>query len=351
MKDYACVSIKAPGSHAANGSITSIGGLGIQIQVNMSSRGRPTAQHRPNRKADGSLYLPDLTGRTVLVTGAGSGIGRAAALQLAAAGATVLVHGRSPERLAEVARTVGTDPLQADFAKLSDVRRLADGVRARTECLHAILHNAGAFHRSHALTEDGHERTFQTNYLASFLLQMLLNDLLLRASHSRVVVTSSVAARLGTVNLEDLELTTRPYRPFFSYATTKLLGILFVRELRRRLSGAGVRAVAVHPGPVGTNFGSGSLFPDFMYRIPIRKKLLIGYFVCTAAEGAEPLVWSAAAPDRESVDGLYFSRFTPRRPPSPLADDPDLAQRLWMQTERMLQPWIGPTAPVAGTGT
>lgn len=316
----------------------------------MSNHDTRTVHHHPPREADGALSLPDLTGKTFLVTGASSGIGRAAALRLAAAGATVLAHGRSPQRMAEVAGAVGSEPLLADFAHLAEVRRLAEEVRERTGHLDAILHNAGAFHRTRVLTEDGHESTFQTNYLASFLLQMVLTDLVLATPGSRVVVTTSVGARVGHVDLADLEHVSRPYRPFHAYATTKLLSILFVRELRRRLAGTGVTATSVHPGPVGTNFGAGSLFPHFMYRIPIRKELLIGYFVCTAEEGAEPLLWLATTPQREAVDGLYFNRFRACRPPSPLGDDAQLARALWARSEEMVRDWIDPGGSAAGAG-
>jgi len=316
--------------------------------VNVRNHDRRAVPYHPSREADGTLSLPRLTGKTFLVTGASSGIGRAAALRLAAAGATVLAHGRSPQRMAEVAGAIGSEPLPADFARLAEVRRLADRVRERTGRLDAVLHNAGAFHRTRTLTEDGHESTFQTNYLASFLLQTLLNDLVLATPGSRVVVTTSVAARVGRVDLADLEHASSSYRPFRAYATTKLLSILFVRELRRRLAGRGVTVTSVHPGPVGTNFGAGSLFPRFMYRIPIRKELLIGYFVCTAEEGAEPLLWLATTPEQERADSLYFNRFTAGRPPSPLGDDLQMARALWARTEEMVQEWIGPVDPPAG---
>lgn len=281
------------------------------------------------------FVVPDLTGKTMLVTGASSGIGRAAALALAGAGAAVLVHGRSATRTAEVAAAVGTGPLVADFARLADVRRLADAVRERTGRLDAILHNAGGFHRARVVTGDGHESTFQINYLAPFLLQSLLNDLVLAAPEARVVVTTSTASRIGRVDLDDLEYETRRYRGFAAYADAKLLSVLLVRELRRRFAGTGVTAVSVHPGAVATHFGAGSLLPRSLYRIPIRKSLLIGFFVATPEQGAEPLVWLATSLDREAVDGLYFDRFV-RRSPAPQADDPDLARALWDRSEATL---------------
>lgn len=292
--------------------------------------------------------LPDLTGRTILVTGATSGIGRAATLQLAAAGATVLAHGRSPEKAAELARSLGTEPLLADFARLAEVRALADRVLERTDRLDAILHNAGAFHRQRILTEDGHECTFQVNHLAPFLLQMLLNDLVVNAPDGRIVVTTSVTSRTGKVDLDDLDRANGRHRPFRTYATTKLMGILFVKELRRRLAGTTVTATAVHPGKVVTNFGAGSLLPRFVYRVPIRKYLLLGYFLCTPEQGAEPLVWLATREDPGREDGLYFDRFVPTNPPSPQAEAPNLARDLWLRSEQLVQRWIGPAGSGAG---
>jgi NAD(P)-dependent dehydrogenase (short-subunit alcohol dehydrogenase family) len=261
---------------------------------------------------------------------------------LAVAGATVLVHGRSAEKTTGLARSIGTEPLIADFARLAEVRRLADSVLQETDHLDAILHNAGAFYRRRTLTEDGYESTFQTNYLAPFLLQLLLYDLVLETPGSRIVVTTSVASRWGRVDLSSLDHSKGFYRPFFTYATTKLENILFVRELRRRLAGTTVTATAVHPGAVATNFGAGSMLPRFLYRIPIRKDLLVGYFVSTPEQGAEPLVWLATAPDLGCANGLYFDRFVPTRPPSLQGNNPKLARELWERSEQMVRKWIGP---------
>lgn len=307
-------------------------------------------ENRPCLQPRGLIELPDLTGRTIFVTGASSGIGRAAALRLAAAGATVIAHGRSAEKTAGLARLLGTEPLVADFTRLSEVHRLAHAVLTRAERLDAVLHNAGAFYRRRILTEDGYEATFQTNHLAPFLLQMLLNDRVVRTPGSRVVVATSAASRFGRVDPDDLTSSRGLYRPFRAYASTKLMNILFVRELRRRFAETTATAASVHPGAVATNFGAGSLLPRFLYRIPIRKELLVGYFVHTADRGAEPLLWLAAHPDRKCADGLYFRRFAPARSPSRLADDPHLARELWARSEEMVRKWSGAVESEADLG-
>jgi NAD(P)-dependent dehydrogenase (short-subunit alcohol dehydrogenase family) len=279
--------------------------------------------------------ISDLAGKTILVTGASSGIGRAAALRLAAAGATVLVHGRSPERTAEVARAVGTEPLVADFGRLDDVRTLAEKVRQMTDRVDVLMHNAGALVPKRTTTQDGHELTFQGNHLAPFLLQRLLNDLVVGTPGSRVIVTSSGANRSGKVNVEDLDREWVRYRPFPTYATSKLENILFVRELSRRLSGTTAVAIAVHPGSVATAFGMGSLMPGVFYRMPGKRAYLLN-----PESGAAPLVWLATTADADKINGTYCSRFKARGKTSPQADDGELARELWDRSEEMIQRWL-----------
>ncbi len=283
---------------------------------------------------------PVLTGKTILVTGATSGIGRAAAVKLSGAGATVFAHGRSPEKTDALAAAIGAVPVVADFARLDDVRRLAGDVLRRAGRLDAVLHNAGSFHARRTITGDGFEATFQTNYLAPFLLQSLLQGLVAGTAGSRIVVTSSIASHLGRVDLEDLQRSRSPYRGLSAYAYTKLLDVLFVAELRRRLAGTTTTAVAVHPGFVGSHFGSGTLLPSFFYRIPVKKRYLLGLFINTVDEGAEPLVWLATHADREDVDHPYFSRFRAVDGPA-VAGDEALARELWRRTETLLEPWLG----------
>jgi NAD(P)-dependent dehydrogenase (short-subunit alcohol dehydrogenase family) len=278
--------------------------------------------------------LPDLTGKVVLVTGASSGIGEAAALRLAEAGARVLVHGRSPERTVQVAATVGTEPLVADFARLQEVQDLADQIKRTTDRIDVLMHNAGALVPKRIVTEDGHELTFQGNHLATFLLQWLLHDLVVGTAGSRVIVTSSAANRTGHINIEDLDGDWIPYRPFPAYATSKLENILYVRELSRRLAGTGTVSVAVHPGAVATRWGAGSTIPGALFRMPANRAYLLG-----PESGAEPLVWLATMPKPEQADGLYYDRFEARGKTAAQADDPVLARELWERSEAMVRAW------------
>ncbi|MCL5735247.1 MAG: SDR family NAD(P)-dependent oxidoreductase [Actinobacteria bacterium] len=281
------------------------------------------------------FQVPDLSGKVVLVTGASSGIGRAAALRLAASGATVLVHGRSRERTVEVAQAVGAKPLIADFARLDAVSGLAGAVRQATNRLDVVLHNAGALVPRRTITPDGHELTFQGNHLAAFLLQLLLHDLIVGTPGSRVIVTSSAANNSGRVIPEDLDGEWARYRPFHIYATSKLENILFARELGRRLANTSTVAMAVHPGSVATAFGAGSVVPGVFYRIPGKRLYLL-----SPESGAAPLVWAATTPDVKDSSGTYFDRFKPHGKTSPQADDSSLARELWQRSVRMVDQWL-----------
>ncbi|GLZ15341.1 hypothetical protein Acsp04_55760 [Actinomadura sp. NBRC 104425] len=156
----------------------------------------------------------DMTGKTVVITGASSGIGAAAARRLAAQGANVLPGGRSPERTAAIAAEIGAEPLIADFADLTQVRRLAGELLDRCERIDVLANNAGGLVSQRQDTRDGHELTFQANHLAPFLLTMLLLPRLReggRATPARVVTTSSLGNRFGRLKLDDLEWRRRRY--------------------------------------------------------------------------------------------------------------------------------------------
>lgn len=277
--------------------------------------------------------VPDLGGRTVVVTGASAGIGAAAARRLHAAGARVLVVGRDPRKTAAVAADVGEEPLVADFAELAQVRRLAEQVLERTDRIDVLADNAGGSFSGRRDTVDGHELTFQVNHLAPFLLTNLLREALVATAGSRVVVTSSAANATGRVDLDDLDLRRRRFLSFAAYSNAKLCNILFARELGRRwgqAEGSGVTATAFHPGVVASELGRDSALAGLVYRSPLKRLLTI-----SPEAGAAPLVWLASRPDPGAVDGQYLDRFSPGRP-NKQADDPFLAAGLWERSAAMV---------------
>jgi retinol dehydrogenase 14 len=262
-----------------------------------------------------------LRGRTVVVTGASSGIGAAGAVHLARLGATVVPVGRDERRLAKVAAEVGGEGLRADFASLEAVRQLADELLARHERIDVLVNNAGLIAGRRRLSADGFELTFAVNHLAPFLLTNLLLDRLRASAPARVVTTSSVAHHGGLIDLDDLQ-GERRWSSMGAYSNSKLANILFTRELARRLEGGGVVANCFHPGVIRT-------------RLTRRANPLLNLgarvaapFLGSPKSGAETLVWLASSPEAAEVSGGYFEDRRPGRASAQSQDDA-LAAALW----------------------
>ncbi|MFY1586910.1 SDR family NAD(P)-dependent oxidoreductase [Micromonospora sp. WMMD734] len=263
--------------------------------------------------------MEDATGRrTVVVTGASSGIGLAAAVALARRGDRVALVGRDPARLQaagdRVREASGERPelFRADFAVLDDVRGLAERLRATYDRIDVLANNAGAIVLEPLTTVDGFELSIQANHLAPFLLSNLLVDRV-----GRLVVTASGAHRSGTLDPDDLNAALRRYRPMRAYGTSKQANILFAAEAARRWPD--VPAYSFHPGVVRTRFGADSRLVALGMRVmPFR----------SPEKGAETLVWLANQPASRLVDGGYYADRRLRRP-WPRAADPALAARLW----------------------
>jgi NAD(P)-dependent dehydrogenase (short-subunit alcohol dehydrogenase family) len=281
-----------------------------------------------------SVRLQDpsrMEGRTVVVTGASSGIGRAAARELALLGAEVAVVGRNRERTEAVAAETGGRAFLVDYDRLDSVRELGAALLEAYPAIHVLANNAGGM-AERALTPDGHDLTFQRNHLGGFLLtSLLLERLQATAAEApegsvRIVQTSSAAARSGKVRLDDLEnRKVRWLAGWSAYGAGKLENILFTRELARRLVGTGVSAYAFHPGFVATSFGGDGLL------ISLGKRLAL-----SPEQGAQPLVRLAAAARVPAPSGNFFDRLTAPGRTSPLADDAELARGLWTESARIV---------------
>jgi NAD(P)-dependent dehydrogenase (short-subunit alcohol dehydrogenase family) len=272
-----------------------------------------------------------MKGRTVLVTGASDGIGAEAARVLAGHGATVLVTGRSADKLRPVAEAVGTEPLIADFSRLEDVRRLADQVGERVETIDVLMNNAGGTFLPSKKTTDGHEPNFQVNHLAPFLLTHLLRGKLAAAGSSLVVNTSSVGNLMGKVVLDDLDYDHRRTSELRAYGTGKLMNIVFTRGITQRWSDDGVVAVAVHPGPVGSSFGRDSWLVGLLYRSPLKRLATI-----SVPDGAAPLIALAERGPDPEINGRYFSRFNADGRENKQARDQAIIDGLWEQSTALV---------------
>jgi NAD(P)-dependent dehydrogenase (short-subunit alcohol dehydrogenase family) len=269
-----------------------------------------------------------MAGKTVLVTGGTSGIGKATALGLARMGAHLAITGRQLGRADFAAAEIGAagagqvDTFAADLSSQCEVRRLADEALERLPRIDVLINNVGGYWNTRQLTIDGLERTFALNHLAPFLLTNLLLDRLEHSAPSRVVTVSSKAHASGRIDFEDLQ-GERSYSGARAYSQSKLANLLFTAELARRLQTTSVTANALHPGVVRTSFGAedpGSvqrLFTPYMRR-----------FMKTPAEGATTSIHLSSAPELEQVTGRYFVDKEPKRS-SKRSYEEIAAARLW----------------------
>ncbi|CAM5374840.1 oxidoreductase [Streptomyces griseomycini] len=281
-----------------------------------------------------ATHLPDLTGRTVVVTGANSGIGRTTADALARAGAHVVLAVRDPERgrAAAAGLSGSTEVRRLDLADLASVREFAAGW---SDPLYALVNNAGVMMLPRRRTEDGFEMQFGTNHLGHFAL----TNLLLPHVTDRVVTLSSSAHRWGgaTIEFDDLDLTAR-YTPQRAYAQSKLANLLFTLELQRRLSEAGspVRALAAHPGYAATNLQSHTANPVVRGVLKVTNRFLAQ----DDRAGALPTLYAVTQdlPGASYVgpDGFAEARGVPTLVGrSRAASDPHAARRLWGVSEEL----------------
>jgi len=269
----------------------------------------------------------DLSGRTIVITGASSGVGQAAAVALAARGAAIAVVGRNPERTRAVAEQTGGTAFLVDFSRLDQVRELADALLMQYDRIDVLANNAGGFIAKRSITVDGFDLAQQSNYLASFLLTHLLLDRL-TASDARVITTSSNATLWADLHLDDLQFArSRWLGGWRAYANTKLENILFATELARR---TGLQSYSFHPGEVRSGFSSG---------LPLMRfgEAVAGRFIFSTPEkGAEGLVFLATSDTVGAANGTYFSRLTPNGRAHRRAGDAQFARDLWDRTESLL---------------
>jgi retinol dehydrogenase-14 len=278
----------------------------------------------------------DVRGKTILVTGATSGIGLHASIALARRGARVVIVGRDPARtensLATVRRESGADDASAllcDFSSQSAIRRLADVFRAGNDRLDVLVNNAGGVNRTRGTTIDGIETTFAVNHLGPFLLTSLLADLIVRSAPARVITVASIGHRQGTLDFDDLGYQ-RGYSIMRAYARSKLANVLFASELARRLTGTGVTSNSLHPGSVDTGIWAGAPW----WAKPIIQIVFRPFFI-SAEEGGRYIVDLATRPDLAGVTGKYFEKGDMAEP-SALGADSSLARRLWETSAAMV---------------
>src|SRR5438445_10089346 len=275
-----------------------------------------------------------MTGKTVLVTGATSGIGYETAAGLLRLGATVIMVTRhagrgeaARARLVERSGAQDIDLLLCDLSSQESIRELAEAVLETYPRLEVIVNNAGVIEPRRRLSADGIEMTLAVNLVAPFLLTNLLLDRLRESMPSRIVNVSSGAQDKATLDLDDLQFESRPYAWQKAYGQSKLALNALTVELARRLPGSFVTANAVNPGAVASNIGNRGSYIGIGWRLARR-------FMLTPQQGAASVTHLAASPEVTGWSGGYFVRDHKVRP-NPVAEDPEVGRHLWGLLERL----------------
>jgi NAD(P)-dependent dehydrogenase (short-subunit alcohol dehydrogenase family) len=278
-----------------------------------------------------------MQGKTVVATGATSGIGEVAVLKLAAMGARIVFVARDPKRadatLAALERVAPVGDHRRHIADLSlivETKRVAEKILASEPHIDVLINNAGAMFSTRRVTAEGLETTFALNHMAYFVLTQMLRDRLIASAPARIVSTASAAHAGARLAFDDLQCA-REYNGMRAYRRSKLANILFTHELARRLAGSGVTANCFHPGLGASRFGdeaggwSGRAFG-------LAKRL----FAISPDQGADTLVFLASSPDVAGVSGEYFVKRKPTKP-SAAAREAAAARLLWARSEELAE--------------
>ena len=279
-----------------------------------------------------------MQGKTVLITGANSGLGKETAVALARAGATVVFTSRDPQKgeqtAADIRQRSGADValMPLDLASFPSIHALADDFLQRHDSLHVLVNNAGLILTERTETEQGFETTFGVNHLGHFLLTQLLLDRVKASAPARIINVASRAHRFARdgLDFDDLQLT-EGYGGMQAYGRSKLANIYFTRELARRLEDSGVTVNALHPGGVDTGFAhDGDVRAPFSWLWTLAKP-----FLRSPEKGAQTSIYLASATEVEGVTGKYFANSKEAQPTS-VAQDDEAARRLWTASEQLI---------------
>ncbi len=297
--------------------VTSVTRLGYEVR-RRAERWEPTSSY-------------DLSGRVIVLTGATSGLGRSAAEQLAAMGATLVLVGRSGERNAavvdEITEATGNETIEqvpADMGDYAQVRDLADAVRASHDRVDVLIHNAGALSTTRTEAPDGTEATVASQVVGPFLLTGLLLEQLKAAAPSRVLTMSSGGMYTANLSIKGLQMDADSYRGAEQYARAKRAQVALTQEWARRFADSGVYFHSLHPGWADT--------PGVDESLPTFSKIM-GPLLRTAEQGADTLVWLAADDTAVHENGLFWLDRRPRSvhklPSTRASDTGERREQLW----------------------
>lgn len=276
-----------------------------------------------------------LDGKTVVITGANTGIGKETAIDLATRGARVIMACRDMEKgqaaLKEVVESSANENvacMKLDLSDTKSIREFADNINKGEEKLNILLNNAGVMVCPYGKTADGFEMQIGVNHMGHFLLTYLLLDLIKKSAPARIINVSSMAHQFGSINLEDIN-SEKSYDKRGAYGQSKLANVLFTRSLAKRLEGTGVTTYSLHPGVVQTDLWRHLSGPQQVVMKAVSP------FTKNSTQGAQTSIYCAVEPSLENESGGYYSDCAPAKCSAKGKDD-DLAQRLWELSCQML---------------
>ncbi|XP_028289197.1 retinol dehydrogenase 12, like [Parambassis ranga] len=276
-----------------------------------------------------------LDDKTVVITGANTGIGKEAAIDLAKRGAKIIIACRDMEKaqaaVKEITESSGSSTVSCMKLDLSDsksIREFAEAINRDEAKLNILINNAGVMVCPYGKTADGFEMQIGVNHMGHFLLTYLLLDLIKRSAPARIITVSSMAHAWGSINLEDIN-SEKSYDKSKAYSQSKLANVLFTRSLAKRLEGTGVTTYSLHPGVVQTDLWRHLNGPQqFVMK-------LVSPFTKNSVQGAQTTIYCAVEPSLEKESGGYYSDCAPANCSAAGKDD-DLAQKLWELSCRLL---------------
>jgi NAD(P)-dependent dehydrogenase (short-subunit alcohol dehydrogenase family) len=278
----------------------------------------------------------DMNGKTCLITGATSGIGRAAARRLAQSGATVVGVGRDQKRCIEAAADIGgisgnpdVEFLLADLSDQVQVRQLVEEFQSKYSRLDVLINNAGAFFLKRKVSAQRYEMTWALNHLSYFLLTNLLLEQIIQCKPARIVNVSSGSHYRGKIHFADLNLS-KGYNGWKAYSQSKLANILFTYELVRKVEDKSIAINCMTPGMVATRIGQNT-GPVLRHLV----RFVQSMSGKTPEEGAETIIYLASAEKAGALRGKFFREGKSVRS-SEISYDEDIASRLWQQSARMV---------------
>lgn len=282
-----------------------------------------------NSRAEQKSTQASLKGKCCIISGATSGVGLAAAMRLAKAGAELVLVARNREKAKAVSRQIkeryGKEPgvILADFSEFDSVKRAAEEIAKKYAIIDILINSAGLHSTTRQITSDGNEWVFQVNHLSSFLFTHMLLPQIIKSEQGRIIQVNSEGHRFGGLKIDDLKWEKRLYIGLRAYGASKTAQLMTVIRLAKVLEKTNVTINAMHPGAVKTGIGSNN---GWLYRTWMKGVIAPG--LKDPAISGEALYYLAAAPELSKVSGKYFN-LTIEEKPMPHVFDEEKAERIW----------------------